>query len=280
MSTTNKYFFNGVDISDLIEDGSTTVPDYVGFPKSTPCIYTTTGLDRPYNFSYSYQGTDVSNYATAYIPTLSGGTIPTTIPGAPGYSFKHISAFCWGGNGGGGGGGGQGWPNGEKGGNGGNSGTGGYAAIISYPIGTQAVNYSVGVGGSPGPGGDAANGPNGKGEPGTAGGTGGQTYINLNSPSGTTSIIHANGGNGGGGGNGGTSVNPGNSNGNGNGGTGSYTPGYTGTTTGVNSGPNYPPQPTNNTGKGGGGGSPEGSGKGSSGPGGVGGSLTVYLTYQ
>ena len=108
MSTTNKYFYNGVDIFNLVSGSGTSVPGYTGFPQSTPFVYTST-IDKPANFSYTYLSspytTDVSNYATAYIPLLSGGTIPTTIPGASGYSFKHISAFCWGGNGGGGGGG-------------------------------------------------------------------------------------------------------------------------------------------------------------------------------
>ncbi len=277
----SSYFYNGMDITNLIEGGSTSVPDYIGFPESTPSIYTS-GLDKPYNFSYSYQGTDVSNYATAFNISHTGGTgtIPTTIPGAPGYSFKHISAVCWGGGGGGGGGGGYGsggvpikFNPGASGSPGNN---GAYAAILSYPINGLTVNYYVGSGGNNGNGG--ANKIADKGDNGTSGNNGTYSYVYVDG----LSITYSPGGIGGPGGNGGNVVN-------GNSGTTPNTPatddstiaspGYSGTTS-ANI-PGVPVYPAQNTGQGGGGGSTNpGGNEGFAGATGTPGYIQVYLTYQ
>jgi hypothetical protein len=282
------YFYGGVNISDLVVSGSTAVPDYVGFPESNSHTYNSTGFDKPYNFSYIYGSADVSNYATAVNTSYNSGSgsIPIAIPGAPGYNFKHISAYCWGGKGGGGGGGGSGYPI-HKGETGGDGGAGGYAAIISYPINGLTVKYSVGGGGDntntgDGSGGDAAPKTGGKGDPGSRGDSGGQSYVSV----GNTTIIYGNGGEGGSGGNGGTSTTPGGNKASaGDVGNGAYQPGYTGTTSASNGSPttNYPNQNYGDSGNGGEGGeynSNGNAGPGSRGNDGNGGYVQIYFSYQ
>ena len=256
------YFFNGVNISDLIQSGTTSAPPsnvYTGFPTSTAPTYKTTGLDKPYNFSFLYNGSDVSNYATAYGIGFNAGTsgaIPTSIPGAPGYSFKHISGYCWGGGGGGGGGGGKNSGS-YGGGDGGTGGNGAFAAIVDYPISGSTVNYQSG---------GAGNGGSGHGSnKGDSGNSGGDSFINI----GATTILFANGGGGGGGGN---TANV-NSGGNGSGG---FTAGYTGTTANTSPATSYPNNPSNG---GAGGNASFNSGVNSGGDGSPG-YLYVYLTYQ
>jgi hypothetical protein len=277
------YFYNGVDISNLIDTtGSSVPPNYGGFPTSKPHTYTGTGLDKPAIFSYSYQGSDVSNYATAYNLSYTSGadTIPTSITGAPGYNFKHISAYCWGGGGGGGGGGGAGQgANIHGGGDGGTGGTGGYAAIVSYPISGNAVKYQVGTGGKGGVGGAGAD-PSfyNEGKNGNGGSNGNQSYVQV----GGINIITGKAGNGGSGGDSGNAEkSPGKAK-NGDSTEGSYNESYRGTTIKISAAHMFPKQ-TGGNGGGSGGGAPNGGPNpkdGSDGGAGNAGYVRVYLTYQ
>jgi hypothetical protein len=270
------YLFNGVNVANLIINGSTTVPGYTSFPKSSPCQYTSTGLDKPYNFSYMYNGTDVSNYATAYGFTYNGGntgnsgSIPTTIPNTN-TSFKHISGYCWGGGGGGGGGGSN--TNSYGGGDGGNGGDGAFAAIIDYPISGQSVNYSAGNNGG---GGSAGTGKAGdtSANAGSPGKGGGSSYVYV----GNTQIILANGGSGGSGGEIGQFSNKGSAADDGKSGTSSYISGYTGTTSNSSPSTSYPNNPGNGSNNGlGGNGVYDDSNSGSDGASSY---VAVYLSYQ
>lgn len=263
------YYFNGVNISDLIQSGTSAPPSnvYAGFPTSTAPTYKATGLDKPYNFSFQYNGSDVSNYATAYGIGFNAGTsgaIPISIPGAPGYSFKHISGYCYGGGGGGGGGGGK---NGSYGGgDGGTGGNGAFAAIVDYPISGSTVNYQSGSGGGGGRGENSNKGYDGS--------AGGNSFINI----GATTILFANGGGGGGGGataNSGANSKPGTAPSGGNGSSG-FAAGYTGTTANTSPATSYPNNPSN----GGGGGNASYNSGVNSGGNGSPGYLYVYLTYQ
>lgn len=280
------YSFNGINIGNLIQGGSTSVPGYTGFPESTPFVYGS-GLDKPYNFSYMYNGTDVSNYTTAYNLSYTSGesaTIPTAI-GNTGYSFKHIAGYCFGGGGGGGGGGGTGadGPNfsNKSGGSGGSGGAGGYAAILSTPLqGSSSVFVAVGDGGSGGSGGGGNPGNNindYKGTDGKGGSDGGNSYIqNLYN---NAYLAYANGGGGGGGGDAGTSSESGPAGGGGSSGNGSILgPGNTTVETG------YPHVPSSyQAGGTGGGGGNASNGKvetGGSGDPGLGGYVQIYFSYQ
>lgn len=261
------YFFNGVDISNLITHGTTSAPpSYTGFPKSISPTYTTTGLDKPHNFLYNFNGSDISNYATAYSLAFNGGTsgsISTAIPNMPGYSFKHISGYCWGGGGGGGGGGGN--INAYGGGDGGSGGAGGFAAILNYPISGQSVNYQAGNQGNGGKGNtNNASGGNGN--------NGGNSYIDV----GSTQIILANGGGGGDGGKTGGGGSKGSTAASGGNGNGSVAANYTGTTANTSPDTSYP----NNPSYGGGGGNAAYDNKTNSGGSGSSGYVYVYLTYQ
>jgi hypothetical protein len=179
----SNYLYKGVNISNLIKSGGTSSPPgYGGFPTSTAPTYNTTGLDKPYFFSYLSSGVDARNYSVAYGIEYSGGSsgpVPTSIPSSPGYSFKHISGYCYGGGGGGGGGGGNSTAYG--GGDGGTGGDGAFAAIISYPI-SGSVNYVAGNGGNGGSG-NKVNDAGGNGN------TGGSSSLTV----GVTSILIANG---------------------------------------------------------------------------------------
>jgi hypothetical protein len=290
------YFYKNVNISDLVISGSTTVPTYSGFPPSTPFQFIFSGFSKPYNFSYNYLYStrpsgggniappqpDVSNYATAYtIPYASGtGTIPTTIPNNPGYSFKHISAYCWGGGGGGGGGGGTGDTGAgyTSGGGGGSGGDGGYAAIQSYPI-SGTVNYQVGNSGPGGaPGAGATPGSANSGKSGDDGTPGNSSYVIVNG----INIVNGPGGKGGTGGGSGNTANNGGRGAKGSNGTGSYATPYSGTTSGNTAAGYYPTQNSGDGGPGGIGG-PSGDGGnrgGDRGSPGTIGYVQVYLTYQ
>ncbi len=261
------YYYNGVNISNLITSGTTSVPpSYTNFPTSTAPTYNTTSLDKPFNFSYKYNGTDVANYATAYSLAYTGGksgSIPISIPNSPGFSFKHISGYCWGGGGGGGGGGGN--VNAYGGGDGGSGGNGGFAAIINYPISGQTINYQVGNSGNGG-GGNKGNSSGGNGN------SGGSSYIYV----GNTEILLANGGGGGGGGKTGGSDNKGSTAGSGGNGNGAIASGYTGTTANTSPSTSYP----NNPSTGGGGGNAKYDNDTNSGGPGAPGYIEVYLTYQ
>jgi hypothetical protein len=299
-TTTNKYYYKGVDIAKLIVKQPTTPATpisapptsvYTGFPSSVAPEYHASGLDKPANFSYRYsintqptspgnpQPNDVSNYATAYTEVLSGTdqTLTTTIPFATGYSFKHISVYAWGGGGGGGGGGGSGYGFYiQGGGDGGGGGNGGYAAIVSYPIvygPNYSIKYSVGNGGSRGTGGapgtiNKSSGAYNAGDPGNSGSDGNSSYVYLtdNSDSTNTTIALAPGGNSGGGGNAGKGATPGESGTTGTAGTpGAGTiasPGYNGSTTGSNDPTSYPNQGSGGNGGSGGGGAAGGNGGG------------------
>jgi hypothetical protein len=268
------YSFKGVNISNLIQSGgSSVVPGYTGFSTSIAPTYTTTGLDKPYNFSYSFQGTDASQYATAYnlsYSTAGNGTISIAI-GNTGYSFKHISAYCWGGGGGGGGGGGN--NNTEGGGDGGTGGDGAFAAIIDYPIENREVRYTVGSAGNGGAGGKGKFlGPTANS--GSKGGPGGTSILYVGS-SNSNSIIFANGGGGGNGGSTGETSGKAPNGSSGDNGNASYSAGYTGTTSNTSPSTSYPNNQSN--GSGGGNGeydNPKSAGDGSTGY------IRVYLTYQ
>ena len=290
------YYYNGVNISDLVQSGSTAVPDYAGFPESNLPQYTS-GLDKPYNFSYQLVTTpgiiDVSNYSTAYNLSYTSGnaTIPTAIPNSSGYLFKHIAGYCFGGGGGGGGGGGTGSdvPGAEtkSGGKGGAGGAGGYAAILSTPLqGSSNVFITVGGGGAGGDGGPGNPGNSindAKGSPGSDGTTADASYIQI--PDINTIIAAANGGGGGNSGGGGTSKDTGSDGSTGNSGYGSIN--GTGNTSVQ---PGYPNVPSSY--QAGGGGGPGGEGTpyklfspndvrtGGKGGTGYGGYVQIYLTYQ
>ncbi len=261
------YLFYGVDISNLITHGTTSAPpSYTGFPISTAPTYTSTKLDKPYNFSFQYNGNDVSNYTTAYSLAFNGGSsgsISTTIPNTPGVSFKHISGYCYGGGGGGGGGGGN--INAYGGGDGGNGGDGGFAAILNYPINGESVNYQAGNRGNGGKGNtNNASGGNGN--------SGGSSYIYV----GTTEIILANGGGGGDGGKTGGASSKGSTAASGGHGNSSFAAGYTGTTANTSPSTSYPNNPSN----GGAGGNAKYDNKTNSGGSGSPGYVQVYLTYE
>ena len=175
------YFFNGINIANLIQSGNKSVPNYTGFPQSTPFIYTS-GFDKPVNFSYTINGTDVSNYATSkYFATsdTTASNIPLQIPGTNFY-FNSV-CVCGAGGGGGGGGGGFNWLT-NPGGTGGKGGDGAYAAILNYPVsGGTSISYNVGSGGD---GGTVKGGGSGE--------TGNNTSVNF----GNTIIISCDGGTG------------------------------------------------------------------------------------
>ena len=278
------YFYKNVNIGYLVENGSTPVPNYGGFPQSTPYQYSSK-FDKPANFSYTIGTTDVSNYSRAnYTATYnnSPGSIPLAIPYSPGYYFKSVSV-CGCGGGGGGGGGGQAsafWGGGD----GGDGGDGSYAAILNFevPSGTTNISYSIGSGG---PGGSwSGNGPGGDGD------KGGTTTVSIT----PTNIINCQGGNGGNGG----EATPGNKKGStapsGNTPNGSIAPGYTGVIS-VNAPTysTYPPRSgnyagpaTNNGGGGGGGNSAKVPASGNqsqntnSGASGNAGFILVYFAYE
>jgi hypothetical protein len=192
------YFYNGINISNLIQGGISAVPGYSGFPQSTSPIYTSSGFDKPYNFSYIYNNTDVSNYSTAYYyasnsPSNSTGTIPLLIPNSSNVYFKSVSICCAGGGGGGGGAGGNGAS--FNGGDGGSGGDGSYAAVLNCPVSNiQNITYKIGNGGGGGAG-NPTNAPNPI-APGSGGVKGGTTYVYLG-PIGNIECSGGNFGNGG-----------------------------------------------------------------------------------
>ena len=147
------YYYNNINIANLIQTGSTPVPGFGGFPQSTPFQYSS-GFDKPANFSYTYQGTDISNYTTAnmFLSTsnTNSGNIPLQIGNSN--SYFNIVSVCGSGGGGGGGGGGNyyeldgvGY---YDGGNGGAGGAGAYGAVLNYHVsGATNISYNVGTGG-------------------------------------------------------------------------------------------------------------------------------------
>ena len=254
------FFFNNINIADLIQSGSTSVPGYTGFPESTPFQYTS-GFDKPANFLYTYQGTDISNYTTAnmFVSTSNPdtGTIPLQI-GNSNYNFNYISVCGCGGGGGGGGGGNYNSTWGLSGGDGGKGGAGGYAAVLNYPVsGANSLSYNIGTGGS---------GENSKGK------SGNNTSVSV----GSTTIISCDGGNGGSPGNGADNSNftPGNTGNSGGPGNSTVISGNIKTNT-----PGYPPQQGNGWSSGNGGSGGNGTDK-SFGPGNSGnnGFVLVYLS--
>ena len=275
------YLYKNIDIKNLIQSGNSSAPPgFTGFPVSTKYQYTS-GLDKPFNFSYtSSSGLDASQYATAithaYNSSASG--ISTLIPGTNSH-FKHVSGYFFGGGGGGGGGGGTGVEyNGysysyKGGGDGTGGGQGGYVAILPTAINGSNISIVVGVAGGQGNGGGGAN--KGKGGNGNNGTPGGQSYILI----GNSQIAAANGGGGGYGGNGGTSSGGGSTNNttvsNGKGETNA--PGVVGPSTG------YPSQNLSTYQAGGSGGGGAGSGNvnsGDYGNNGKPGYVQIYFSYQ
>ena len=253
------YYYNNINITSYIQSGNSAVP---GFNiNATPLQYSS-GFDKPGNFSYTYQGTDISNYTAAiYIAESNtySGNIPLLIPNTNGSYFKYVSVCGCGGGGGGGGGGDFIYGN-FDGGNGGSGGDGAYGAVLNYPVsGANSLSYNIGKGGS---------GSNGTGSPGN------NTSVSV----GNTTIISCDGGNGGAPGNG----TPGFANGNdGNSGNTPDSKVVSGNITTNTSG--YPPQSGNyagpDTGNGGGGGGGNGTDKSYS-PGGDGnnGFVLVYFS--
>jgi hypothetical protein len=191
------YLYNGINITNLVASGGTTVPGYTGFPQSFPPSCTYTGFDRPANFSYSNNGTDVSTTMTAHYfqnsTTNTTQNIPILIPNTS-TSFKSISICCAGGGAGGAGGGSN--TNVSSGGDGGNGGDGSYAALLDYPLsGYSSINYKIG---NFGYGGDGVNGSDvGTGKSGNGGN---DTNVYLESPSNSLQLIYCPGGNTGNGG--------------------------------------------------------------------------------
>jgi hypothetical protein len=232
------YSYNNISIANLIQSGNTSVP---GFNISSTPFQFSSGFDKPANFSYSYQGTDISNYTTAnmYVSTsnANSGNIPLQIGNSNSY-FNHVSV-CGAGGGGGGGGGGNYMIDLYDGGKGGSGGSGSYGAIVAFPVsGSTSLSYNVGGGGA---------GENAKGS------QGGNTSVSV----GNTTIISCPGGNGGEPGNGAKTSGNGSPGDSGNANNSSVTPGYS-SIENANSNyyPEFPPQQGNGytNGNGGGGG--------------------------
>jgi hypothetical protein len=278
------YFYNGVNISNLITSGGgPAVPNYGGFPVSFPPSCNSTGFDKPANFSYTIGGTDVSNLATSYYyqdgTNGTNANIPINIPNTS-IPFKSISICCAGG-GAGGGGGGSNTPS-YGGGDGGDGGDGSYAALLNYPLSNyNSINYKIG---NQGNGGSAENKETG---PGTPGNDGNNTVVLLNSPNSTYQLIECPGGNVGSGGKQTPGIAKGNTAGSGN--TPSSTvnaPGFSYITS-VNAPgytpENFPPQNqkfTNNSGNGGNGGNASANNGSNSGNQGNSGFVLFYFSYQ
>ena len=190
----SSYFYKGINISELVKNGATTIPGYIGFPPSFLPSCNSTGFDKPSLFSYSYQGTDVSNSTTAIYQVTGNtdndggnGIIPLSIPGTNS-KYNYVSICCSGG-GGGGGGAGSG-TNVTGGGDGGPGGNGAYAAVLNCPVSNiSEINYSFGSGGESG-------NANNQTSPGEHGNSGGETTVYL----GPIGNIVSPGGNGGKGG--------------------------------------------------------------------------------
>ena len=233
------YYYNNINIENLIQSGSTPVP---GFNISATPFQYSSGFDKPANFSYTYQGTDISNYTTAnmFVSTsnTNSGNIPLLIPNTNGSYFNYVSV-CGSGGGGGGGGGGNYITELYDGGNGGSGGSGSYGAIVAFPLsGATSLSYIVGGGG------DGQN---------TKGTQGGNTSVSV----GNTTIISCPGGNGGSPGNGATINGNGSPGANGYANNSSVIPGYSSIeNANSNSYPEFPPQQGNGytNGNGGGGG--------------------------
>ena len=182
------YLFNGIKIANLIQSGNSHVP---GFNITATPVQYSSGFDKPANFSYTYQLTDISNYTAANMfvssSNTNSGNIPLLIPNTSNSYFNYVSVCGCGGGGGGGGGGnyyeldGVGY---YDGGNGGSGGAGAYGAVLNYPVSGHAnLSYNIGTGGS---------GENGTGSKGF------NTSVSVSN----TPIISCPGGNGGSPGNG------------------------------------------------------------------------------
>lgn len=223
------YYYKNQDISSLLSGTGGTTPGYINFPNHG---MPSTNIEKPLSLSYQYNGTDISNYCTAF--TLQYNSSSSFNPGidTP-IMFKHVSVVCVGGGGGGGGGGGRGAKaltgSYTNGGSGAPGGAGGYASIFEYPFNSGNMTLTIGSGGyGGGGGGQAADASSKSGGNGSNGGSGNGTYLYMNSDGGSAFIV-ANGGTGGGGGGAGNANNNNpSSNAIGTDGNGIWAPTYTG----------------------------------------------------
>lgn len=263
----SKYFFNGIDINNIIDTTGYQYPGgnyYIGFPTTVTPGYE---IEKPLPLSYTISGTDLANSCKALSQKYNTSQ---TIPVPTG--AKYISAICVGGGGaggGGGGGGGDGVGKQNDGGNGGNGSPGNYSAVFQYSLsGISNLNITVGGGGLGGSGGsDSNNGTGQKGGDGVDGGT--SSIIN-----GSIILCDAPGGyHGGGGGSGNKNSNGGN----GSNGLTALSGKFSGTGT-ANYISTYPPQDSGN-GTGGTGGN-GGNNDGNNGNSGLPGYVKVFFLYS
>jgi hypothetical protein len=224
-----KYFYKGLDINELIEDGGTTTPSganyFTGFPKCRISNLTTNfescGLEG-FIKNYTYQNTsietpseigtplnsNINKIVAKYTTYTDNSAINSSVYFntnrviIPPPFCNHISAVCCGGSGGGGGGGGRGYKSifpielVTNGGDGGDGGAGGYAAVERVPV-NDTIFLTIGQGGSGEPGGKNASGWQiESGDSGWSGSDGHETILKI----GNKTIITANGGGGGSGG--------------------------------------------------------------------------------
>ena len=188
----SQYFFNGIDIKNIIEPGYQYPGGnyYVGFPTTETPGYE---IEKPLPLSYTISGTDLANTCKALSQKYNTSQTISVPSGA-----KYVSTICVGGGGaggGGGGGGGDGVGKQNDGGNGGYGGDGNYSAVVQYSLsGISNLTVTVGSGGIGGAGGNDSN--NSGGNKGGAGGNGGDSSVT----NGSVILCTAPGGLGGGGG--------------------------------------------------------------------------------
>ena len=192
------YTFKGVDINDILQVGTSSIPEY----GITSVRTTNVANSKPLSCGFQINGVDIANSYAAKHQTYENNTVLSIPNGATSLRYMIV-----GGSGGGGGGGGGGHNNeGEDHVMRGYEGrVGQHGAVLT---GTASVeNYSnlgisIGAGGSGGGGGEGrVTGPsdNVNLDPGTAGSSGGVTRI-LGNNSNNTTLNLASGGVGGSGG--------------------------------------------------------------------------------
>jgi hypothetical protein len=201
----SKYLYKGIDISNLIITGSTTVSGYTDFLSYTPA--SNYSSERPIPFNYYTPKGQLSDLMRAKFVDFDSGSGNYTIPS----DFDSVRIILLGGGGGGGGGGGCGWKSGSSlespstartSGQYGLPGDNGSYTFTSTDIklSSQNIYYSVGTLGDNGTaGGDKAKTSIGPGGKGNNGYRGNESMVTIN-VDGINYNIYANGGYGGAGG--------------------------------------------------------------------------------
>lgn len=207
-----KFSYKGVDISNLIITGTSSISGFTGFPNYSPA--TAYSYERPIPFGIQVNNVEVANQMNSkYIEYNTAQVTTYSLPA----SYDSIRAIIAGGGGGGGGRGGCGYDLQERqrtSGAYGNDGGDGIYTYLSNEINlvSSTINLKVGGGGEGGNnGGDADEKDSSSGGNGNSGDPGQESYIRITTTNGTYTV-YANGGSGGSGGGGGNANTPDNNN--------------------------------------------------------------------